>query len=65
MFEVPRSLTDIAFVTKAIKFVIKSYIGQTSGHLKNRIKEHLPTCVVKFIEKKTQKYDNSNQKRDQ
>ena len=29
----------------------KSYIRQTLRHLKTRIKEHLPTCVVKFIEK--------------
>ena len=29
----------------------KSYIGQTSRNLKTRIKEHLPACVLKFIEK--------------
>ena len=32
-------------------FCGKSYIGQTLRHVKTRIKEHLPTCVVKFIEK--------------
>ena len=32
-------------------FCDKSYIGQTSRHSKTRIKEYLPTCVVKFIEK--------------
>ena len=33
-------------------FCDKSYIGQTSRHLKTRIKEHLPTCVLKFMIKK-------------
>ena len=32
-------------------FCDKSYIGQTSRHSKTRIKEYLPTCVIKLIEK--------------
>ena len=32
-------------------FCDKSYISQTSRHLKTKIKEHLPTFVVKFMEK--------------
>ena len=32
-------------------FFDKSYIGQTSRHLKTRTKEHLLICVIKFIEK--------------
>ena len=40
-----------SLVYKFNSFCDKSYIGQTSRHLKTRLKEHLPTCVVKFIEK--------------
>ena len=33
-------------------FCEKSYIGQTSRHLKTRLKEHVPKCVEIFIEGK-------------
>ena len=29
-----------------------SYIGQTSRHLKTRLNEHLPKCILKFWMKK-------------
>ena len=31
----------------------KRYIGQTSRHLKTRVNEHIPKCVLNFIKKKT------------
>ena len=38
-------------VNKFKCFCDKSYIGQTSRNFKTRIKEHLPACVLKFVEK--------------
>ena len=34
-------------------FCDKSYIGQTSRHLKTRLNEHIPKCILKFIDEKT------------
>ena len=34
-------------------FCEKSYIGQTSRHLKTRVNEHIPKCVLNFIKEKT------------
>ena len=34
-------------------FCDRRYIGQTSRHLKTRVKEHVPRCVKSFIECKT------------
>ena len=34
-------------------FCERSYIGQTSRHLRTRMKEHIPKCVREFIEGKT------------
>ena len=33
-------------------FCEKSYIGQTSRHLKTRISEHIPKFILKFIDEK-------------
>ena len=45
------NLDKSCIVYKFNCFCDKSYIGQTSRHFKTRIKEHLPACVLKFIEK--------------
>ena len=34
-------------------FCDRSYIGHTARHLKSRVIEHIPKCVKKFIEDKT------------
>ena len=34
-------------------FCGKSYIGQTSRHFKTRVNEHIPKCILKFIDEKT------------
>ena len=34
-------------------FCEKSYIGQTSRHLKTRVNEHIPKFVLNFIKEKT------------
>ena len=34
-------------------FCETSYIGQTSRHLKTRVNEHIPKCVLNFIKEKT------------
>ena len=36
-------------------FCKRSYIGQTSRHLRTRIKEHVPKCVRDFVEGKNNK----------
>ena len=41
----------VTVVYKLNCFCDKSYIGQTSRNFKTRIKEHLPACVLKFVEK--------------
>ena len=41
----------IIFLSKFNCFCERSYIGQTSRHFKTSIKEHLPACVLKLIEK--------------
>ena len=37
----------------------KNYIGQTSRHLKTRISEHIPKCILRFIDEKAKNKTNA------
>ena len=43
----------IVLFTNFIPFAKKGYIGQASRHLKTRLNEHIPKCILKFIKEKT------------
>ena len=46
-------LNKSCIIYKINCFCEKSYIGQTSRHLKIRLNEHIPKCILKFIDEKT------------
>ena len=47
------NLNKSCIIYKINCFCEKSYIGQTSRHLKIRLNEHIPKCILKFIDEKT------------
>ena len=49
------NLNKSCVVYKFNCFCERSYISQTLRHFKTRLKEYLPACVLKFIEKKIMK----------
>ena len=47
------TLNKSCIIYKFKCFCDKSYIGQTSRHLRTRLNEHIPKCILRFIDEKT------------
>ena len=47
------TLNKSCIVYKFKCFCDKSYIGQTTRHLRTRLNEHIPKCILRFIDEKT------------